>query len=391
MLSRKAESLYWIGRYLERAEATARRFDVEYHSRLESESARTATLPWHALLFSSGDETAYRERMESRGQSDPQMTQRDADGRERPPFPFSPSTTSASSADDTAGRNRSHSQSTIGEHSLISFLILDRQNPNSVCACVAAARENARGIRELISSEMWEHLNRFHLELSEETLESVLSRTPHDLLQWVKHFCWLFDGITERTMIRGEGWQFLQCGKYLERAESTARLLDGKSYAMVDADAAVAGALDLHQWTALLKSVGDYEAFRKTHGSMSPADIMAYVLLDARFPGAVCYSIAQVDAALRSVSGRDDGDANEAVRGAGWLLANLIHARPGETVASLHAYLTGLVEDCGVLHGAIVRTFFSHLAWRPWEAEVADEEGAAPGDWHALVLSSHQQ
>src|SRR5437870_3426826 len=167
MLSREAEALYWVGRYLERAEATARRFDVEYHSRLESESARTATLPWHALLFSSGDETAYRERMESRGQSDPQMTPMDAEGRERPPFPSSPSATSASSADDTAGRSRSHSQSTIEEHSLISFLILDRENPNSVCACVAAARENARDIRELISSEMWEHLNRFHLELSE--------------------------------------------------------------------------------------------------------------------------------------------------------------------------------------------------------------------------------
>src|SRR5439155_327108 len=84
---------------------------------------------------------------------------------------------------------------------------------------------------------------------------------------------------------------------------------------------------------------------------------------DARFPGAVCYSIAQVDAALRSVSGRDDGDANEAARGAGRLLANLVHARPEEVIASLHAYLTGIVEDCGALHGAIVRTFFSHFAW----------------------------
>src|SRR5947207_466857 len=150
---------------------------------------------------------------------------------------------------------------------------------------------------------MWEHLNRFHLELGAQTLEAVLSRTPHALLQWVKGSCWLFDGIAERTMIRGEGWQFLQCGKFLERAESTARLLDGKSYAMVDADAAVAGALDLHQWTALLRSVGAYEAFRKTRGSISPADIMAFVLLDARFPGAVRFSIAQVEAALRAISG----------------------------------------------------------------------------------------
>jgi uncharacterized alpha-E superfamily protein len=347
MLSRKAEALYWIGRYLERAEATARRFDVEYHSRLESESAGTATLPWHALLFSSGDEAAYRERY----------------GDEQ-------------------------------ERSLLSFLILDRENPNSINACVAAARENARGIRDLISSEMWEHLNRFHLELGEQTLETLLSRTPHDLLHWVKSACWLFDGITERTMIRGEGWQFLQCGKFLERAESTARLLDGKSYAMVDADAAVAGALDMHQWTALLRSVGAYEAFRKTRGSISPADIMAFVLLDARFPGAVRFSIAQVEAALRAISGWYGGEGpNEAVRGAGRLLASLVHARPEETVAGLHDYLTHLVNECAALHGAIVQSFFSHLAWRPWEAEEAEAAFTlvAPGEWRALVMSQQQQ
>jgi uncharacterized alpha-E superfamily protein len=370
MLSREAEALYWIGRYLERAEAIARRFDVQYHSRLEAESADSATVPWHALLFSSGDEAAYRERY----------------GADRKCA--APGVASTALGSCPLG-------SLPEEHSLIAFLILDDENPNSIRACVGAARENARGIRDQISSEIWEHLNRFYLELGEQTLGTVLSRTPYRLLQWVKCSCWLLDGIADRTMIRGEGWQFLQCGKYLERAEATARLLDGKSYAWVEADADMAGAVDLHQWSALLKSAGAYEAFRKTYRGITPADVIAYLMLDARFPGAIRYSIVEVEAALRAISGRSAAeDGNEAERCAGRLLASLTHARAPEVVASgLHAYLTGLVEECGALHGAIVRTFFSHLTWRPWEAEEPEPAGSppplaalsAPGQWQAMA------
>jgi uncharacterized alpha-E superfamily protein len=357
MLSREAEALYWIGRYLERAEATARRFDVQYHSRLESESADSATMPWHALLFSSGDEAAYRQRY---GKS----------SAERLP---------GGAADPEVGA------------SILTFLILDGENPSSIRACVTAARENARRCREQISSEMWEHLNRVHLELGEQTLESVLHRTPHALLHWVKCSCWLFDGIAERTMIRGEGWQFLRAGRFLERADATARLLDGKSYAMVDAGAA-AGAVDLHQWTALLKSVGAFEAYRKTDRAITPAGIVAYVMLDARFPGAIRYSIERVEEALRAACPRDRADeGNEAERCAGRLLASLVHARAPELVPEgLHAYLTGLIQEGAALHDAIVRLFFSHLTWRPWEAEARESEPghAAPGEWQ--LLSSAQ-
>jgi uncharacterized alpha-E superfamily protein len=361
MLSREAEALYWMGRYLERAEAAARRFDVQYHSRLEAESADSATMPWHALLFSSGDEAAFQER-----------------------YSAEPGTRGTPNEREAAGGCGALSE----ERSLILFLILDDQNPNSIRSCIAAARENARSIRDQISSEMWEYLNRFHLELGEQTLESVLNRTPYRLLQWVKGSCWLLDGIAERTMIRGEGWQFLQCGKFLERAESTARLLDGKSYAVVEADAGIAGALDLHQWTALLKSAGAYEAFLKTYRGLTPADVIAYMMLDARFPGAIRYSIIRVEAALRAISGRGAAeDANEAERSAGRLLASLTHARASEVVThGLHAYLTGLLEECAALHGAIVRTFFSHLTWRPWEAEEPAPGPAlqAPGRWQAM-------
>ena len=340
MLSREAEALYWIGRHVERAEAAARRFDVQYHSRLESESAQSATLPWHALLFSSGDEASYRERY----------------------------------GDES-------------ERSLLTFLILDDLNPNSIRSCVTAARENARGSREQISSEMWEHLNRFHLELGEQTHESVLLRTPHELLHWVKCNCWLFDGIAERTMIRGEGWQFLQTGKFLERADATARLLDGKTYAMVDGEPTLAPAVDLHQWTALLRSAGAYEAFRKTHGTITPVGIVAYILLDARFPGSIRYSIERCEQALRALCGRDRAeDGSEAERCAGRLLASLVHSRAPELVThGLHDFLSRLLRECDALHDAIVQTFFSHLAWPSRDSEPAPPALAAPGEWQTLV------
>jgi uncharacterized alpha-E superfamily protein len=356
MLSREAESLYWLGRYLERAEATARRFDVEYHSRLESEFASSATLPWHALLFSGGDESAFRERYPERD-----------------------------------------------EAAVLTFLVLDGENPNSIRACVTAARENARGIREEISSEIWEHLNRFYLELLEQTAETVLARTPYDLLRWVRSSCWLFDGIAERTMIRGEGWHFLQCGKFLERAESTARLLDGKYYAGAEGVVGPPGLVDLYQWIALLKSVGAYEAFRKTRVSLQPSAIAAYVLLDARFPSAIRYALARVEAALLRLqiadrglqigeepsfnlqSAIDNPQSNEALRAAGRLLSRLVHSPPPEVVAGLHETLTDLVNDCGGLHQAIVRTYFSHLAWRPWDGEGEEATLPAPADWQAMV------
>src|SRR5262249_29510179 len=155
----------------------------------------------------------------------------------------------------------------------------------------------------------------------------ISDRTLHDLLQWVKCSCWLFDGITERTMIRGEGWHFLRCGKFLERAEATARLLGGKSYAAAT-EATVAAAVDLHQCRALLRSVGADEAFRKSHRSFTPAPILAYLILDGRFPGTIRYSLARVEEALRSISSTDGAEnGNEAERCSGRLLSTLVHAR----------------------------------------------------------------
>jgi uncharacterized alpha-E superfamily protein len=334
MLSREAEALYWVGRHLERAEMTARWCDVEYHSRLEGEAGREAALPWPALLAGRGEAIAYAERF---GDWD--------------------------------------------EPSLLWFLICDRDNPNSIRSCVTAARENARGLRGQIASEMWEHLNRFHLELNERSEETVESRTPHELLQWVKSSCWLFDGIAERTMLRGEGWQFFRCGKFLERAEATARLLDGMASSQGPGaePPGTESAMNLHRWTALLKSAGAYEAFWKTHAGITPAEVVAFILFHARFPGTVRYALTRVDQCLRLISGATEGDdENEAVRCAGRFLAALVHARMREALADLHIYLTAVVGDAATLHDAIVRTFFSHLAWRPWETEVAERDVPIP-------------
>jgi uncharacterized alpha-E superfamily protein len=373
MLSREAEALYWVGRYLERVEMTARWFDVEYHSRLEGEADEGAVLPWPALLAGRGEAFDYSERY-----------------------------------------------SDWDEASLLQFLVLDRANPNSIRSCITAARENARGLRGQIASEMWEHLNRVYLELGEQTGETVHSRTPHELLQWVKCACWLFDGIAERTMLRGEGWQFFRCGKFLERAEATARLLDGMAISAAIAPGSrlqapssepghpaaplvraagrawslEPGAIvaDLHRWTALLKSAGAYEAFWKTHAGITPADVVTFILFHARFPGSVRYALTRVDQCLRWISGVNEGDdENEAVRCAGRFLAALVHVRVCEALADLHTYLTAVVGDAATLHEAIVRTFFSHLAWRPWEAEEPETEFAMPAPRRRQMVAAAQQ
>jgi len=198
----------------------------------------------------------------------------------------------------------------------------------------------------------------------------VLNRTPYQLLQSVKCAGWLFDGIAERTMLRGEGWQFLQCGKFLERAEVDGAPAWMASRTLSSRRTTFRGSGGPAPMDRAAQVRGAYEAFRKTRGRFTPDEIIAFVLLKRPLPGAIRYSIAEVDEALRAITRRDgaeDGNEAEAVRGPADGLPHATPARGGRH--TLHEYLTHLVEECANLHDAVVRTFFSHLAWRPWETE----------------------
>ena len=347
MLSRIAESLYWIGRYVERAEDTARITDVNYHHTLEmgalADAQERRRRHWEALVSIVGD----RERF-------------------------------ATLHDET------------NEETVPHYLIFDGANPHSVVSCIAKARENARMMRHQIASEMWEILNRFYLDLQHKTATGdtpVGAENAHQFYRWVIEFSHLFQGITDSTMPREEGWYFLQAGKFLERAEKTARALDVK-YHLLAADAVGAATDgipgDWHQWLAVLRSLSAYEAYHKIYRSaVRPRAVLELLTLSPIFPRSIRYSIDEVAASLAQIAAHQTGytpDAtlgvrpitpfnnglgSEAERAVGRLRGKLAYQHVEEIFDDgLRAYLLDLQRQCFRIGELIEAQYFAHRALR---------------------------
>jgi uncharacterized alpha-E superfamily protein len=252
MLSRVAESLYWTGRYTERAEDTSRLLHVNFHGLLDADLPDRGRA-WHDLILFLGRDDVFSEH-------------------------FSEYTAQA----------------------VAEFVLWHPANPDAVAACVARARENARGAREQISSEMWEHLNRLHLSVSRARPAGVLA-SPHDFFVRIREGSHAFQGVMKATLPRGEAYELLELGSHLERADATARLLSVKVPALSAAEPESV----THAWLSnLLKSCGAYEAFRKEESDELRADrVVSFLLLDSRLPRAVCFCLEQCLNAIRSISG----------------------------------------------------------------------------------------
>ena len=366
MLSRIAESLYWIGRYVERAEDTARITDVNYHYTLgmgtSQEARERRQRYWEALIGIVGDSSRFCAE-------------------------YGPAS----------------------EETVAPYLTFDLNNPNSIVACVARARENARTMRHQIASEMWEVLNRFHLELQrlrEQGETSIGLENAHLFYRSVKEFSHLFQGIADSTMPREEGWHFLQAGKFLERAEKTARALDVKYHLLV-ADAspgapvagpgfrAAAAALatadgvpgDWQQWLAVLRSLSAYEAYHKIYRSaVRPRAVLEMLTFSPVFPRSIRFAIGEVDTALAQITacrspdvvsnGRGARPAPdvpaglmiEAERAVGRLLSRLVYQRVEEVFETgLHEYLLNLQHECYVIGEHIQAQYFAHQVLRAEE------------------------
>ena len=367
MLSRIAEALYWIGRYVERAEDTARITDVNYHHTLEMGTSREAAARrrrhWEALITIVGDaERFFAEHAEA------------------------------------------------NEETVPLYLTFTAGNPHSIVACITQARENARTMRHQLASEMWEVLNRFYLDLQQQAAGGgglVGAENAHLFYRSVKEFSHLFQGITDSTMPREEGWYFLQAGKFLERAEKTARALDVKYHLLV-ADAApgapVAGPGfaaaaaglsladgvpgDWHQWIAVLRSLSAYEAYHKLYRSaVRPRAVIEMLMLSPVFPRSIRFSIGEVDAALARITaytGIEQHDLraeewatapysplstqhsvlstrHEAQRAVGRLYNELAYQRVEEVFATgLHAYLVDVQRQCYQIGEHIQAQYFAH-------------------------------
>lgn len=323
MLAREADAMFWIGRYVERAEATARIVDVQYHSELEGafpladSGAHDADALWGPILAISGAKKLFT---------------------------------------TLHGKDQS-------ERSVLDFFAFDKANTNSIAMCVTRARENARGVREMISSEMYESLNMFYLEATRWNVDKILDTSPHAFFQQMKNASHLFNGITARTMPTGEARAFLDCGRLLERADKTARMLDVKYHILQTSRRAAEGPLDQHQWTAVLRSVGAYEAFRKTHRfGITPEKVVSYLVLNPMFPSSICYAISRARFALREIGGTlNKPPANRAERLMGRLRADLAYLTADEIMeGGLHEFLDQVQVRCIEIGSAISEAYLHY-------------------------------
>lgn len=254
MLSRVADSLYWINRYVERAENISRFVEVSEAMALDCPPGSAE--PWLPLIDANGDRELF-DRM----------------------FP-------AGTPSD-----------------VVRFLVREPENPNAIVNCIAIARENARQIRDVITTEMWEQINGLYWSLQED--DSFWDQPPQEQLRDIRRGCQLFYGITDATLSRDLSWQFSRLGRLIERADKTTRILDVKYFLLLPSPEEVGGVLDELQWIALLRCAGAYQMFRQSRQQViEPKAVADFLLLNPVFPRSVRYCLERIQDTLRIVSGR---------------------------------------------------------------------------------------
>jgi len=312
MLSRVAESLYWMSRYLERAEHTARLIDVNLNQMLD-QAGGDENLRWQRLLHSL---------------------------RVPPP------------------------EGLIDAYSVTRLLTFDEDNSSSIVSCIESARENARQVRERISSEMWEQLNRLFLRVKQNNMEQIWHAEPHRFLNSVKEGIYLFQGITDATMSHSEGWHFIRVGRFLERTTATAALLDTHfSVFMTEQTEDENEPLDYLSWVELLRSCASFEAYCKVYtAAIRPAHIAEFLLLNAETPRSVRFSCIMMQGALQSIArATSTRTTGRAERLAGRLRATLDYDQIEEILSgNMHEYLDSIQRQCALIHSGIYQAYIAY-------------------------------
>jgi uncharacterized alpha-E superfamily protein len=307
MLARLAENLFWAGRYVERAEDIALLLDVTYHGLLES-PPEEASAAWGDLL---------------------QVLQVAA--------PFGAS-------------GRRYDDVDVSE-----FLVLEEQIPVSIISCVARTRENARSVRELVSSELWETINNFYLELQARDLHTDLAREPHELYDMVKLRCQTIYGVASETMPRDDGWRFMMLGRMLERAEMTCRLLNVR-YAQLTASPHAG----FHDWVGVLKSASAFEAYRKSYRArMDPNHVVEFLLFSENVPRSVLFCLRAAESGLAKLGPL--GQVTRPQRLLGRVRAELEYRDIDDLLdEGLHDFLDRVQEQVWAVADAVADQFFRH-------------------------------
>jgi uncharacterized alpha-E superfamily protein len=313
MLSRTADHLFWMARYMERAENTARMLDVNYQTALLPQSEAVAEQGWRGLLSISELSADYAKRY---GEIDPRK--------------------------------------------VMNFMVRDEQNPSSIVRCLRAARENARAVRGALTTEVWETTNQTWLEFNRMLRENADTRDPGTFYEWVKFRSHLSRGVQVGTMLQDEALHFVRIGTFLERADNTARLLDVKFHA-VESDFYGAAddrdqEYDFYHWSAILRSVSGFEVYRKVYRNViQPEKVAELLILRADMPRSLAACMNEVVANLSLVA---NDQSAETLRRAGRLRADVEYGRIDEILATgLHAYLTQFLDRVGDLGAGISRDF----------------------------------
>ena len=304
MLSRTADHLFWMSRYTERAENTARMLNVHHETSLLPQSAAVSQYGWLGVLSLSELLPAYTER-----------------------------------------------QGEVSPRGVMRFMVLDEENPSSILACLKAARENARAVRGTLTTE---------LEMSRLARSGDFEEDPAEFFEWVKFRSHLSRGVTLGTMLQDEAFHFLRMGTFLERADNTARLLDVKFHAVESEFFGTASEKDLeydfYHWAAILRSVSAFEIYRKVYRDVIvPERVAELLMLREDMPRALHHCMSEVLTNLRLVGADPQGDT---MRHAGRLRADLRYGHIDEILATgLHAFLTQFLDRVNQLGGHISRDF----------------------------------
>lgn len=312
MLSRVADSLFWLGRYTERAENYARFIDVNFNLSLDLPPG--VKEQWDPLLTATGDK-AYFSSLYDR----------------------------------------------ISRENAIQFLAFDERNQNSIITCIRKSRENARIVRENLSKETWEVINDLYHFINQLVERRIWEQEDsHESFKQIKYQIQLLFGIASETEPRNHGWHFTQVGRYLERADKTSRILDVKYHILLPSVEEIGSPLDFLHWAALLKSVSGFNAYRRVYGKITPANVVEYLVLNKYFPRSILFCLIQAEQCLLDISEyKGRGYSNNAEKTIGNLRADLEYAEISEVFAlGLHEYLDNLQQRINDISSAIYEQYF---------------------------------
>ena len=326
MLSRVADSIYWLNRYIERAENVARFVEVNLNLLMDNPVGMAEQ--WNPLIEVTGDRALFQQLY-----------------------------------GEATSKN------------VLNFLTFDTRSPNSILSCVRAARENARSVRETISSEMWEQVNAFYLQVEEASQNKTL-KDFHSFYSEVKVASHHFAGVTNATQSRNESWHFGQLGRLIERADKTSRILDVKYFVLLPSVDAVGSPIDDLQWIALLKSASAYEMYRKVEHKISPAGVAKFLILNPHFPRSIKFCLNRAEYSLDRIANTNRYDNRlNSKRSLGRLRAELEYMTLDEIFQQgLHEFLDGFQGRLNNIGTHVSQDFMA----LPQPVPVASPEALAP-------------